>query len=100
MDGAPQRQAPTTVRGAGSERWRAFDPAWYRFAYSMVDPLLGELPDRGPEAIYHALGSLLGHSPNPYFSETWYLDQYPPVREAIQKGEYVSGFDHFCHSGY
>ncbi len=100
MDGAPQASVPAAVRGAGAERWRSFDPAWYRFAYAMVEPLLAGLPDRRPEAVYRSLGTVLGHSPNPYFSETWYLDQYPPVREAIRRGDYVSGFDHYCRSGY
>jgi len=100
MDAEPQGQAPATTRGAGAERWRAFDPAWYRFAYPMVDPLLSDQPDRTPEAIYRSIGTVLFHAPNPYFSESWYLDQYPAVREAIGRGDYVSGFEHFCRSGY
>ena len=100
MDGAPQTAVSASVLGAGSERWRAFDPAWYRFAYAMVDPLLNELPNLQPAAIYHAIGPILAHAPNPYFSESWYLDQYKPVGEFIRKGDYVSGFDHFCRSGY
>ena len=33
------------------------------------------------------------------FNENWYLDKYPDVEEAIGKGLFRSGVDHFCLSG-
>ena len=76
-----------------------FDGSWYRSAYPMVDDLLAACPSEQPEDVYAAQVRSLEHSPNPYFSERWYLSKYPSVREAVRAGEYLSGFDHFCRGG-
>ncbi len=84
----------------GQELWRAFDAAWYTFAYPVVGRLLQERPTLQSADIYRALGSILRHDPNPFFSETWYTGRYLPVADAIRTGLYKSGFDHFCRDGY
>ncbi|MFO1025866.1 MAG: glycosyltransferase 61 family protein [Acetobacteraceae bacterium] len=93
-------QGPITNRSRPAERWRAFDPDWYRFAYPMMDQLLRQSPEHEPEQVYLALGPVLRQSPNPYFCESWYLDQYPDVAAMIRSGEYRSGFDHYCRHGH
>jgi len=55
---------------------------------------------RRPEQVYLGHGKALGHSPNPYFSEAWYLARYEPVRNAVAAGAFASGFDHFCRHGF
>lgn len=37
--------------------------------------------------------------PEPAFDEAWYLDTFPDVREAIAKGVFASGHDHWLHFG-
>ena len=39
-------------------------------------------------------------SPNAQFNEMWYLEKYPDVADAVQTGEKVSGFAHFCDAGW
>lgn len=82
------------------EIWRAFDGAWYRFAYPVVEQYLSAGLFSTPEQVYTEHGRALGHSPNPYFSEAWYLARYEPVRNAVTAGAFASGFDHFCRHGY
>ena len=80
--------------------WRAFDAGWYRSTYAVADEMLAADPSRQAEDVYAAHGRSLGHAPNPYFSESWYLSRYPSVRAAVEAGAYASGFDHFCRGGH
>lgn len=34
------------------------------------------------------------------FDEAWYLEAYPDVKEAVEKGAFESGRDHFLRFGY
>jgi hypothetical protein len=74
--------------------WRTFDPAWYCYAYPMVERVLAAIPGKRAEDVYAALGPLHDHSPNPWFSETWYLARYEHARAAVAEGKFRSGFDH------
>jgi hypothetical protein len=38
-------------------------------------------------------------SPNPCFSEEFYLASYPDVRDAVERGAFLSGFLHFVEHG-
>lgn len=86
--------------GPADAVWRGFDAGWYRSAYRQVDALLTACPSRSAEAFYVAEGRRQGHAPNPYFSETWYLARYAPVRAAVEAGHFASGFEHFCRHGH
>lgn len=74
-------------------RWAEFDPDWYLRAYPMAraasDPL----------EFYSTRGVELGHSPNIFFDEIWYLDNHPEVAQAVAEGKFASGFDHYCQVG-
>ncbi len=76
--------------------WRTFDPAWYRYAYPLVDRILSDVPSKQPDDVYAAIGPIYRHSPNPWFSETWYLARYEHARAAVASGTCRSGFDHAC----
>ena len=89
-----------TQANAGRERWRAFDPDWYRMAYPIVDELLRSAPGRQPHDLYRSIGPVLGHSPNPYFCEGWYRQRYTVVAEQVRTGAVASGFDHYCREGH
>jgi hypothetical protein len=38
-------------------------------------------------------------SPNDYFDEAWYLARYPALRQAVQRGDLISGFVHYIKDG-
>lgn len=80
--------------------WRAFDAHWYRSTYPLVERVLSAAPSTRPEDVYRAVGKILEHSPNQFFDESWYLNRYPTIREAVRKGAFESGFDHYLHHGY
>lgn len=81
--------------------WYGFDASWYRRRYARRlaeagetsdDQLLSEswLADEGGD----------GTSPNRYFDEEWYLQNYPDVRRSVQeKGIFRSGFQHYVDVG-
>jgi GT2 family glycosyltransferase/glycosyltransferase involved in cell wall biosynthesis len=72
-----------------------FDPRWYRNAYGKT---IG-IPFDSDEALlnlYLEKGQQSGHSPNPFFDESWYLRIYPDVTQLVAAGQLQSGFDHYC----
>ncbi len=77
--------------------WLAFDPSWYR-ATHLRRPIAGE-PETAFEH-YTLVGAAAGFSPNPFFSERFYLDSNPGVRRAVLRGEIPSGFAHYCAFGH
>ena len=38
-------------------------------------------------------------SPNGLFSEKLYLEKYNDVKQAVEKGQFRSGFEHYVRSG-
>jgi hypothetical protein len=85
--------------------WRDFDAAWYQQNYPIEDDpriadLLKKVESKTPANIYAALVKPLEHSPNLHFSESWYLSRYAGVRQAVDSGIFLSGFDHFCRHGH
>ncbi len=82
----------------GAPLWSIVDPLWYRAFYPIVESLLG--PDDTPEEIYRQFGQKLGHSPNPYFHELWYLAQNQDVQKTAANGDIESGFSHYCQHGH
>jgi hypothetical protein len=49
---------------------------------------------------YLRVGVRLGHSPNPYFDEAFYLATNPDIAVLVREGAYASRFDHFCQYGH
>ncbi len=80
--------------------WADFSAAWYLARYPEVRDLVS-VDDSGSVLEYYlATGQGLGHAPNPFFDETWYLQQYPAVAAAVRDREIASGFDDYCRAGY
>ncbi len=52
------------------------------------------------EAFYLSEGARLGHNPNPFFDERWYLAAYPDVARAVRGGTFASGFEHYGLTGH
>lgn len=80
--------------------WKDFDEEWYTRIYKDVTSQMKALELDSVEEYYNAFGCHAGHSPNPYFDEQWYLETYLDVKEAVEKRQYISGFDHYCKQGY
>ena len=88
------------LRGLTAVAWAAFDPDWYLASYPTVR---SAIEDESPEAIlyfYLQQGRRLGHSPNMFFDEAWYLRTYSDATAAIRRGDAASGFDHYCRVGF
>ena len=71
----------------------AFNRDWYRQTY-MQDGLNDD-----PFEHYIKFGAKAGHSPNPWFDESWYRAFYPEVKLALKDGWLPSGFYHYLYSG-
>lgn len=48
---------------------------------------------------YVEVGVSEGLSPNWIFNEAYYLDRYPDVRDAVNRGVFLSAFEHFSKHG-
>jgi O-antigen biosynthesis protein len=84
------------LAGETAVAWAIFDPAWYSETY-------GETREDEPEEalrFYLDRGQSLGHAPNRFFDERWYLRRYPAVAARVQNGDFESGFDHYCRAGF
>jgi GT2 family glycosyltransferase len=79
--------------------WSSFDPVFYRARYAAALPE-ADMPDEAVEAFYLAEGAALGHNPNPYFAESWYVATYKDVAALIAAGTYPSGFAHYQAVGF
>lgn len=80
--------------------WAEIDEIWY---YGQRPGLREEVFTQGYTdlSLYHeAVGAAAGLSPNPYFDEIWYRAKYPDVRDAIMRGDFFSGFEHYCQEGF
>jgi glycosyltransferase involved in cell wall biosynthesis len=80
--------------------WVAFDAEWYLATYPEVCPELDENTAEAALYFYLQRGRNVGHSPNIYFDEAWYIRTYADAADAIRRGEVVSGFEHYCRSGF
>jgi len=79
--------------------WAGFDAEWYRSRYPGIASESGENP-WDLEAFYQAQGCRLGHSPNPYFDEAWYLIANRDVAAQVESGVFPSGFAHYLTTGF
>ncbi|GBQ23674.1 glycosyltransferase [Gluconacetobacter sacchari DSM 12717] len=78
--------------------WDHFDLAWIRDTYPETREIIGG--DTADIGDLPRLAGLCGYSPNPYFDERYYVARYPDVRQAIDQGRYLSGFDHYRKAGH
>lgn len=83
----------TGSAGGGGPLWGRFDPDWYRRTY----PIAADEAD--PLEFYLTQGMKLGHSPNRYFDEAFYVSEHEQVAQAIAEGRITCGFEHYCQSG-
>lgn len=81
--------------------WCSFDAAWYLRAYSVARAALGPAAEAEAVRVYYVTqGRALGHAPNMFVDEAWYLARYPDAAAAVQAGEFGSGYEHYCAIGY
>ncbi|MCB8882689.1 glycosyltransferase [Acidisoma cellulosilytica] len=80
--------------------WAVFNAAWYKTRYPDALAQMREIGLTDPEVFYHNYGARLGHSPNMYFDEVYYLRTYRDVATHGRRGTFRSGFDHYRQHGY
>lgn len=79
--------------------WQSFDEEWYRHRYRASVAIIEDIYAGQTKTYYQKKGYQLGHSPNPFFDEYWYLNRYQKIAEKVRKGIFKSGFDHYCKEG-
>jgi hypothetical protein len=88
------------LTGGSGPAWGEFDPSWYLARYPDVR-LIVPADDPGAVLRYYLItGQGIGHSPNRYFDEAWYLRQHQPAAASVSNGDFASGFDEYCQVGY
>ena len=90
------KPAPPTHRPL----WSIFDANWYMHCHTDLPLQMHAVGLDDPERYYNEYGVKLGHSPNMFFDERWYLGQNPDVAACLGSGEFASGFAHYCYDGY
>lgn len=76
-----------------------FDPAWYAQQYTTALIRSQASEEKLPAYEHYLLfGRRVGYSPSPFFNEAAYR-QIPQVRNKLNAGVYVSGFEHFVAQG-
>ena len=75
------------LTGESTISWAEFNLDWYLHAYPEVR--MAVCPDDSAAVLQYYLitGQQIGHSPNPYFDETWYLQQCSEAAEAKRAWE-------------
>ena len=91
--------ATPLLYGGAAVLWAAFDAEWYLTTYPEVRPELDENTAEAALYFYLQRGRNVGHSPNIYFDEVWYIRTYADAADAVRRGEVISGFEHYCRSG-
>jgi O-antigen biosynthesis protein len=76
--------------------WAVFDAAWYVARHPDVRAATGDAGDSAVLSFYLDQGQKLGHSPNIWFDETWYVRQNTEAAAAVRDGRAQSGFDAYC----
>src|ERR1700710_604741 len=80
--------------------WSVFARAWCLRQYPDAERQMGALGIADPEQFYGEYGARLGHSPNMFFDEAWYMRENPDVADFVHAGGFPSGFAHYCHDGF
>jgi GT2 family glycosyltransferase len=78
--------------------WAKFDAGWYLRSYPRVRDALPAPTEAGLRDYYLDHGQGLGHSPNPFFDEVFFLRTHPGAAASVRAGEAESGFDLYCRN--
>ena len=91
-------QARTLLQLAdgNANNWTAFQTDQYLRTYPAVRDDLADTDPARVLRFYLDRGQALGHSPNSFFDEAFFLAQTPVAAAAVQAGEAASGFDLYC----
>ncbi|MBS1104394.1 glycosyltransferase [Gluconobacter sp. Dm-62] len=79
--------------------WNHIDFSWMKKTYPEIEEIFREQADFDPEEVLFLAGKC-GYQPNPYFDESYYVQRYADVRDAVNQGKFISGFDHYRKIGY
>ncbi|BCI68931.1 hypothetical protein AAJCM20276_35550 (plasmid) [Acetobacter aceti] len=79
--------------------WDHIDFFWMKKTYPEIKDIFRDQVNFDPEEVLFLAGKC-GYQPNPYFDESYYVQRYDDVRNAINQGEFISGFDHYRKIGY
>ncbi len=85
--------------GNTKQSWEYIDFSWMKKTYPEIEEIFKDQVDFDPEEVLLLAGKC-GYQPNPYFDESYYVQRYGDVRNAINQGEFISGFDHYRKIGY
>lgn len=88
-------QDDTVKEGFVNKARYLFDASYYREKYYPSEQFSTE----ELFADYLSKGIKHGYSPNSNFDERFYLAFYPDVKQAVQKGVFCCGYQHFLASG-
>ncbi len=80
--------------------WSIFDAAWYVARYPEASERMALSGIADAEQFYREQGAQLGHSPNMYFDEAYYLRENVDVAKHVDAGSIASGFAHYCSDGH
>ncbi|WP_099349297.1 glycosyltransferase [Acetobacter aceti] len=79
--------------------WDHIDFFWMKKTYPEIKDIFRDQVNFDLEEVLFLAGKC-GYQPNPYFDESYYVQRYDDVRNAINQGEFISGFDHYRKIGY
>ncbi|MBS1054948.1 glycosyltransferase [Gluconobacter kondonii] len=79
--------------------WNHIDFSWMKKTYPEIEEIFRDQADFDPEEVLFLAGKC-GYQPNPYFDESYYVQRYADVRDAVNQGKFISGFDHYRKIGY
>jgi GT2 family glycosyltransferase len=90
------REALRLPGEAATTAWAVFDADWYLRTYPAIRADLREPDPAAVLQFYLDRGQTLGHSPNPFFDEPFFLANTPDAAAKVNAGEAESGFDVYC----
>jgi O-antigen biosynthesis protein len=76
--------------------WAIFDAGWYLRRYPQARLAMTEPTDAAVMAYYLDHGQKLGHAPNRFFDEAYFLRVHAGAGDEIRSGAAESGFDIYC----
>ena len=80
--------------------WSRFDERWYLGEYPAAPEQMRAAGLADLETFYRQYGARLGHSPNMFFDERYYLDTNADVAALVIRGTIASGYSHYCAEGF
>ena len=80
--------------------WSRFDERWYLGEYPAAPEQMRAAGLADLETFYRQYGARLGHSPNMFFDERYYLETNADVAALVIRGTIASGYSHYCAEGF